>query len=165
MQDGIKQIITMSFMDAMPDYSQMGLPMPIDMKQLPIFSYPMFPACLGLIPEEPHIEFMEGYVKAAFDFTVKQATESCVFDVLTDTEGIFDKESLEERLLNRKLKAPSFVKKGTKGATKKLNAAKKKAKKVQDTLDQFGVTDKLGDAMDLGPAKKLKEEFIKGMNK
>lgn len=75
------ELVTFKFLDQIPDMGAMGMPMPVDIKQLPIISYPMLSVCLGLFPEEPNIEIMEGFLRIEYDFNVSPASETCLFDV------------------------------------------------------------------------------------
>lgn len=50
-----------------------------DGMRLPIFSYPTVLDCLGVKAQQPRFEFLEGYIRVSYDFTVKKADEECLF--------------------------------------------------------------------------------------
>lgn len=139
----------MSFLDQIPDYAQMGLPIPIDIKQLPIIPYPQISTCLGLVAEEPQIDILEGYMRLGYDFEIKSATETCLFDMLADpAAGLTPLQKL--RMDQRMTKMPSFIQKGEKA----LKTLKPMFQKLDDLATQTGLKNQI--------VNKLKQEFIAG---
>lgn len=137
-KEALTKLLDTSVFDQLPDYKQMGVPMPVDMKQPPIIPYPMFAACLGLQPEEPVFDIEDGFVRLSYDFSVGSASSACLFDIIHDGRPDINLEQAE-RVQRRAKKMPSVVEKGGKA----LEKATPLFKKMKKMADQTGMTDKI----------------------
>jgi len=55
-------------------------------KGIPLSPLPSIQKCLGLAPSDAKVQILEGYMRLAFDFRVRPASEDCVFNVFENQE-------------------------------------------------------------------------------
>lgn len=48
---------------------------------VPLFNYPRLTKCVGLNPENPEVEILEGYMQVGYDFDIRPADENCLWEV------------------------------------------------------------------------------------